>query len=140
MMDCIVQLFIFILSLYCSRSRWPRGLERGSAAARLLGSRVRILSWAWQSVSCECCVLVLRAVCECVCVCVCVSLSVIRGNSNPLYTHTQVEDIRLRKKELLCTVSNLVIFTCDHDTSHFLTHVYVSMANYLHWNPATLGK
>ena len=76
----------------------------------------------------------------CVCVCVCVSLSVIRGNSNPLYTHTQVEDIRLRKKELLCTVSNLVIFTCDHDTSHFLTHVYVSMANYLHWNPATLGK
>jgi hypothetical protein len=26
-----------------ARSQWPRGLRRGSAAARLLGSRVRIL-------------------------------------------------------------------------------------------------
>jgi hypothetical protein len=30
--------------VYCnnSRSRWPRGLRRGSAVVRLLGSRVRI--------------------------------------------------------------------------------------------------
>ena len=31
---------------------WPRGLRRGSAAARLLGPRVRIQSLAWMSVSC----------------------------------------------------------------------------------------
>jgi len=29
------------------RSRWPRGLRRGSAAARLLGLRVRIQPGAW---------------------------------------------------------------------------------------------
>jgi hypothetical protein len=39
------------------RSRWPRDLRRGSAAARLLGLWVRIPSDAWMSVSCECCVL-----------------------------------------------------------------------------------
>ena len=32
--------FLFL----CRRSRWPRGLRRGSAAARLLGLRVRIPS------------------------------------------------------------------------------------------------
>jgi hypothetical protein len=84
MMNCTVQLFIFISSLFYSRSRWPRGLERGSAAACLLGSRVRILSWAWQSVSCECCVLSGKGLCLqliprseefyrlCVSVCLCV--------------------------------------------------------------------
>jgi hypothetical protein len=35
----------------------PTGLRRGSAAARLLGLRVRILPGAWMSVSGECCVL-----------------------------------------------------------------------------------
>jgi hypothetical protein len=91
-MDCRVQLFIFISSLLCSRSQWPRGLKRGSAAARLLGSRVRIPPWTWQSVCVVCCkaevsasswsrvqsstgcvcVCVCVCVCECVCVCVCV--------------------------------------------------------------------
>jgi hypothetical protein len=33
-----------------SRSQWPRGLMRGSAAARLLGLRVRIPPVAWMSV------------------------------------------------------------------------------------------
>jgi len=37
------------------RSRWPHDLRRGSAALRLLGFRVRILSGAWISVCCECC-------------------------------------------------------------------------------------
>ena len=41
------------------RSRWPRG----SAAASLLGWRVRIPSGAWMSVSCECCVLSGRGLC-----------------------------------------------------------------------------
>ena len=39
------------------RSRWPRGIRRRSAAARLLGLRVRIPPGAWMSVSCECCAL-----------------------------------------------------------------------------------
>jgi hypothetical protein len=38
-----------------SRSRWPCGLRRGSAAARLLGWRVRIPPMAWTSVYCEWC-------------------------------------------------------------------------------------
>ena len=37
-------------------SRWPRGLRRGSATARFLGLRVRILSGEYMSVCCECCV------------------------------------------------------------------------------------
>jgi len=37
--------------------QWPRGLRRGTAAARLLGLRVRIPRGAWMSFSCECCVL-----------------------------------------------------------------------------------
>ena len=39
------------------QSQWPRGLRCASAAARLLGLRVRIPPGAWMSVSCECCVL-----------------------------------------------------------------------------------
>ena len=39
------------------RSQWPRGLKRRSAAARLLGMRVRIPPGTWLSVSCECSVL-----------------------------------------------------------------------------------
>ena len=40
-----------------SRSQWPHGLRRRSAAARLLRSWVRIPPEAWMSVCCECCVL-----------------------------------------------------------------------------------
>ena len=39
------------------RSRWPRGLRRGFAAAGRLGLRVRIPSGTWISVCCDCCVL-----------------------------------------------------------------------------------
>jgi len=39
-----------------NRSQWPRGLSRGSAAARLLGSWVRIPQGAWMTVvSVVCC-------------------------------------------------------------------------------------
>jgi hypothetical protein len=41
------------------------GLTHKSAAARLLGLRVRIPPWAWKSVTCECCVLSGRGLCEC---------------------------------------------------------------------------
>jgi hypothetical protein len=39
-------------STFSCRSKWPRGLRRRSAAAWLLGSRVRILLKAWMFVSC----------------------------------------------------------------------------------------
>ena len=45
------------------RSRCPRGIRRGSAAARLLESRFRTLPWAWMSVSCKYCVLSGRSFC-----------------------------------------------------------------------------
>jgi len=45
------------------RFQWPRGLRRGSAAARLLGLWDRILQGAWRSVCCECCVLSGRGNC-----------------------------------------------------------------------------
>jgi hypothetical protein len=39
-----------------SRSQWSCSIRRGSAAARVLGFWVRILSGTCMSVSCECCV------------------------------------------------------------------------------------
>jgi hypothetical protein len=52
------QMFIFIEEFKLRRrSQWPRRLRHGSAAARLLGLRVRIQPEAWMSVCCECCVL-----------------------------------------------------------------------------------
>jgi len=47
-----------------SRSQWPRGLRRRSAAARLLGLWVRIPPGAWMYLSCECCVLSGRGLCD----------------------------------------------------------------------------
>ena len=47
-----------------SRSQWPRGLRRRSAAARLLRSWVRIPKAAWMSVCCECYVLSGRGLCD----------------------------------------------------------------------------
>ena len=80
-----VKFYFLRAFLLCRRFRWPRGLRRGSAVARLLGLRVRIPPGAWIFVSCDCYVLcrsVRRAgflsrefppsagVCVCVCVCV----------------------------------------------------------------------
>jgi len=51
----ITSVFILYISV-SSRSQWPRGLRRRSAAARLLRSWVRILPGAWMSVvSVVCC-------------------------------------------------------------------------------------
>ena len=47
-----------------SRSQWPRGLRRRSAAARLLRSSVRIPPGAWMFVCCEYCVLSGRGLCD----------------------------------------------------------------------------
>ena len=46
------------------RSRWPRGLSRRSASARLLRSWVRNPPGAWMFVCCECCVLSGRGLCD----------------------------------------------------------------------------
>jgi len=43
-----------ILTWILIRSRWPRGLRRGSLAARLLGLRDRMSAEAWMPVCCEC--------------------------------------------------------------------------------------
>jgi hypothetical protein len=42
---------------HSGRFQWPRGLRRGSMAARSLGLWVRILPGKWMPLSCECCVL-----------------------------------------------------------------------------------
>ena len=47
-----------------SRSQWPRGLRRRSAAARLLGLWVRIPPGAWIFVCYECRVLSGRVLCD----------------------------------------------------------------------------
>jgi len=73
-----------------SRSQWPRGLRRRSAAARLLGFRVRIPPATWMSVlSVLCCQVEvsetgislvqghpIECLCVCACVCVCVRVCV----------------------------------------------------------------
>ena len=51
------------LDIRC-RSRWPRGLRRGSAIVRFLGLRVLIPPKSWMSVSCESCVLSGRGLCD----------------------------------------------------------------------------
>jgi hypothetical protein len=57
-------LLLLLLLLLLRRSQWPRGLKRGSTAARLLGSWVWIPPGAWMSVCCECCVLSGRCLCD----------------------------------------------------------------------------
>jgi len=47
-----------------SRSQWPRGLRRRSAAARLLRSWFRIPPGALMFVCCKCCVLSGRGLCD----------------------------------------------------------------------------
>ena len=90
------------------RSRWPRGLRRMSAAARLLRLRVRILPGAWKFVSCECCALCRwrplrwahpssREVLQCVCF----SSSVIRCNNTPLHLQWVGRRSLTKKKEKL---------------------------------------
>jgi len=49
--------------LYRCQSQYPRGLRRGSAAARLLELWVRTPPGTWMSVCCECCVLSGRGLC-----------------------------------------------------------------------------
>ena len=47
-----------------SRSLWPSGLRRRSAAARLLALLYRIPPGTWMPASCECCVLSGRGICD----------------------------------------------------------------------------
>ena len=57
-----LRLFIIYLSIYSfGWSQWPRGLRRGSLAARRLGLWVRIPREAWM---CVCCVLSGRGLCD----------------------------------------------------------------------------
>ena len=54
---CLFILLKMLVTAYCCRSRWPRGIRRGSEVGRLLELRVRISPETWMSVFCECCVL-----------------------------------------------------------------------------------
>jgi len=53
----------YLVILHVNRSQWPPGLRRVSAAALLLGQRVRTPPGAWMFVSCDCCVLSGRGLC-----------------------------------------------------------------------------
>ena len=55
---------IYKHTIRISRSQWPSGLRRRSAAARLLRLWVRIPPGAWMFVCCECCVLSGRGLCD----------------------------------------------------------------------------
>ena len=59
--------FFFLLNFvyfsFKSRSQWPCGLRRRSAAARILRMCVRIPWEAWKFACCECCVLSDRGLC-----------------------------------------------------------------------------
>jgi len=50
-----VLVLFFVGTFSESRSQWPRGLKRRSAAARLLSLWVLIPPGAWTFVCCECC-------------------------------------------------------------------------------------
>jgi hypothetical protein len=64
-MFCIYLVLIFLYHrCYIGRSQLPRGLMRDSAAARLLGLRVRIQPGTSMSVFFECCVLSGRGFCD----------------------------------------------------------------------------
>jgi len=58
--------YVYFYSVHVSgsRSQWPRGLRRRSAAARLLRSWVWIQRGAWIFVCCECRVLSGRVLCD----------------------------------------------------------------------------
>ena len=60
---CWICQVLFIDYTYLNRSQWPRGLRRGSAAARLLGFWVRVPPGAWMFVCCDSCVLSGRGLC-----------------------------------------------------------------------------
>ena len=60
----VIALFNLAPAKAWSRSQWPGGLRRSSAAARLLRLWVRILARAWTSVCCECCVFSGRGICD----------------------------------------------------------------------------
>ena len=57
-------LALLLHQVISSISRWSHGLRRGSAAARLLGLRVRIPPGSWMSVPCKRYVLSGRSLCD----------------------------------------------------------------------------
>jgi len=61
---CVTLYYLDQLMHNICRSRWPRGLRRCSAAARLLRWWVWIPPGAWMSVRSECCVLSGRGLCD----------------------------------------------------------------------------
>ena len=108
-----------ITHVLIDRPRWPRRLRHGSAAASLLGLRVRIPPDAWLSVSCECWVMSGRSICDrpipypeesyrvCVraCVYMLVAMSVIWCSHNPLNLQWADTRCQPKKKEECCVMA-----------------------------------
>jgi len=61
--NAVTHLITILFYVIARRSRWARGLKRGSAPTRFLVLRVLIPPGAWKFVCCECCVLSGRDLC-----------------------------------------------------------------------------
>ena len=93
--------YFCVSNKFLSRFRWPRGLRRRSAAAHLMGLRVRIPRGERMSVSCKCCVLSGRGMCigliphpeesyrVCVCVRACVRERERSGTIMTFYSYSE---------------------------------------------------
>ena len=115
-----------------SRSQWPLGLRRRSAAARLLRSWVRIPPRAWIFVCCECCVLSSRGLCDELIPCPeGVILSVVRHrvwfrNLKNEEAMTRVGSQRhSKKKKILFTVYNFTFWRFCRVDSWFLKFYFL---------------
>ena len=102
-----------VKGLRIRRSKWPHGLRRGSADARLLGLRVRMPPGAWMSVACECAVLSGGDLCngprirtdESYRVCVCVTECV--REASKMWGPRSTTAAELRKKKVRVRVCTL---------------------------------
>jgi len=114
------------LALVC-RSQWPRSLRRGSTAAHLLTSWVRIPPEAWMSVCCECCVLSGRGLCDevitrpeesyrlwCVVVCDLEKITLVNeGEGQDSLTAERAKRKKIGLNVHLLRKSNIFLWRCD---------------------------
>jgi len=116
-----------------SRSQWPRGLKRGSAAACFLRYWVPILPGAWVFVSCVCCVLSVRGLCEdsitlpeeyCWVVCLNVIEGPHRGGPDPLGLLSH------EKKNLLRRLHTVYRHFILHRYKLFIDHIFVKCLSF----------
>ena len=127
-----------ILNNFVSRSQWPRGITRGSAADRLLGLRVRTSPGALMFFSYECCMFYryrpLRRAdpsSRGTLPSVYASLSVIRCGSNPLHLHWVGGRSQTKKKN--CMVFPHARIWCVPVQCRLWETGYISLQNLILW-------